>query len=67
MLSAGGRFRRASKMHAKVLVCDENSCLSSYNFLSADPCGTAVRMRELGLIISDVEPTNWIMERVYQQ
>jgi hypothetical protein len=47
----GGTIQRVDGLHAKVVVSDVSSCISSYNFLSADPFGTAVRTREIGVVV----------------
>lgn len=47
----GGSVAIIPGMHAKVLVADDVVLLSSYNFLSADPFGTAVGAREVGVLI----------------
>lgn len=47
----GGTVAHVPGMHAKVVLSDSSVCISSYNFLSADPFGTAKRARELGVVI----------------
>lgn len=49
--SLGGDFVLSPGMHAKVLVADDAVVVSSYNFLSADPFGTAEGAREVGVLI----------------
>ena len=39
--NAGGSLLHAPHQHAKVIVCDDLACVSSYNFLSSDPFQTA--------------------------
>ena len=51
-------------MHAKVLVSDASACISSYNFLSADPFGTARKARELGVVLDGGEAVTWLAERL---
>ena len=62
--NAGGSFLYASQQHAKVVVCDELACVSSYNFLSSDPFQTASGARELGIVIEGANPAAWLYERV---
>lgn len=47
---AGGVINRVAGLHAKVLVSDVSACISSYNFLSADPFGRAMHTREIGVV-----------------
>lgn len=49
--SLGGDFVLSPGVHAKVLVADDAVVVSSYNFLSADPFGTAEGAREVGILI----------------
>jgi phosphatidylserine/phosphatidylglycerophosphate/cardiolipin synthase-like enzyme len=49
--SAGGKLLKANNLHAKVVVFDDSVCISSYNFLSADPQQTAEGGREVGIVI----------------
>ena len=51
-------------MHAKVLVSDASVCISSYNFLSADPFGTARRSREMGVVIEAGNVATRVAERL---
>ena len=61
---ARGTIAKLPHMHAKILVSDTSVCVSSYNFLSADPFGTADRARELGVIIEGGDVATWIAERL---
>lgn len=61
---AGGTISKASGVHAKVVVADTEVCISSYNFLSADPFGTSNRARELGVVIEGGGVANWVVERL---
>ena len=61
---ARGTVAKVPHMHAKTLVSDTSVCVSSYNFLSADPFGTADRGRELGVIIKGGDVATWITERL---
>ena len=61
---AGGAVAKLPHMHAKVLVSDASVCVSSYNFLSANPFGTAGRARELGVTIEGGGVATWIAERL---
>ena len=54
---------KATGLHAKVLVCDDSACISSYNYLSADAAERSKDTREMGVLISGAEPTNLIWER----
>lgn len=47
----GGDFIFSPGMHAKLLVADDSVVVSSYNFLSADPFGTAEGAREIGILM----------------
>jgi hypothetical protein len=62
--NAGGSFLHAPHQHAKVVVCDQSACVSSYNFLSADPFHTASGAREVGVILEGPEPVGWLVERL---
>lgn len=62
----GGAIVRRPEMHAKVLVSDASACVSSYNFLSADPFGTARRARELGVVLEGGQVVTWLAERLVQ-
>jgi hypothetical protein len=62
--NAGGSLLYAPQQHAKVIVCDDTACVSSYNFLSADPFQTASRARELGVVIEGSEPVAWLAQRL---
>ena len=53
-------------LHAKVVISDESACVTSYNFLSADPFGTARNARELGVVIDGAEPSNWLWNALRQ-
>ena len=48
---AGGTFSILSGLHAKVVLADDAVLVSSYNFLSADPFGTATDAREVGFYL----------------
>ena len=61
---ARGTVSKLPHMHAKTLVSDTSVCVSSYNFLSADPFGSADRARELGVIIEGGDVATWITERL---
>lgn len=62
--NAGGSFVYSPHQHAKVVVCDDSACVSSYNFLSADPFQTASGARELGVVIQGSEPVCWLADRL---
>lgn len=53
--SVGGTLRKVQGLHAKLIVSDTSVCVSSYNFLSADPFGTSKRARELGVVLEGAE------------
>jgi hypothetical protein len=61
---ARGALRHVPDFHAKVLISDVSTCVTSYNFLSADPFGTAKNARELGIVIEGVEPSQWLWSRL---
>ena len=61
---AGGTVTKLPDMHAKVLVSDASVCISSYNFLSADPFGTAGGSRELGVVIEGGDVATRVAERL---
>jgi hypothetical protein len=61
---AGGTLRHVPELHAKVIVSDASACVTSYNFLSADPFGTANNARELGIVIDGEEPVEWLWSRL---
>lgn len=61
---AGGTAKKVQQLHAKVLLSDDLLCVSSYNFLSADPYGTAKESREIGIKIIGSEPATWVADRL---
>ena len=61
---AGGTVVKLPDMHAKVLVSDASVCISSYNFMSADPFSTARRARELGVVIEGDDVATRVAERL---
>jgi hypothetical protein len=62
-----GRLKQVAGLHAKVLVSDASACVTSYNFLSADPFGTAKNARELGVAIEGGEPAEWLWNRLHRE
>ena len=64
VLNAGGSFQHAPQQHAKALVCDDFACVSSYNYLSADPFQTASGAREVGVILEGPEPVGKAADRL---
>ena len=60
----GGTIVRLPQVHAKVLVSDASACISSYNFLSADPFGTTRRARELGVVLEGGQVATWLSEHL---
>jgi hypothetical protein len=62
--SAGGVLQHVSGMHAKVVVTDTAICIGSYNFLSADPFGTAKGTRELSISLKGSTVAPLIMSRI---
>lgn len=62
--SAGGTLIELPEMHAKVLVSDASVCISSYNFLSADPFGKASASRELGVVVEGGGVATRVAERL---
>lgn len=65
--SLGGDFVLSPGVHAKVLVADDAVVVSSYNFLSADPFGTAEGAREVGILMRGEQVSDalwrWIGDR----
>jgi hypothetical protein len=59
---AGGVFTHLPGLHAKALIKDDQVCISSYDFLSADPFGRATRARELGVVIRSPAISNVIWQ-----
>jgi phosphatidylserine/phosphatidylglycerophosphate/cardiolipin synthase-like enzyme len=59
--NAGGVLAQRERFHAKCIVADDSSLISSFNFLSANPFGTGRIARELGILIenSDVADRLW--------
>lgn len=49
--SVGGQLAHVDDLHAKVVASERAICISSYNFLSADPFGKAAYSRELGIAL----------------
>ena len=64
VVEAGGAVGRVEGFHGKALVSDGAACISSYNFLSADPFGTARDAREIGLAIDGPEAADRIWNRI---
>jgi hypothetical protein len=64
VLNASGSFLHAPQQHAKVVVCDDFACVSSYNFLSAVSFQTASGVREVGVILEGPEPVGWLADRL---
>ena len=60
----GGTIVRLPQVHAKVLVSDASACISSYNFLSADPFGTTRRAREIGVVLEGGRVATWLSEHL---
>lgn len=60
-----GTLVQVPGLHAKVVVADETACVSSYNFLSADPYQKASGDRELGVVVKGAEPVTWLVERLW--
>lgn len=56
----GATLEHLAGLHGKVVVSDASACVSSYNFLSADPFGTAKNARELGVAIDGADIAEWI-------
>jgi phosphatidylserine/phosphatidylglycerophosphate/cardiolipin synthase-like enzyme len=61
----GGVLKHVPGLHTKVVVSDASACVTSYNFLSADPFGTARNARELGLVIDGKEPADWLWNQLH--
>ncbi len=62
---AGGVLSHVPGLHAKAVVSDASACVTSYNFLSADPFGTAMSARELGLVVDGKEPAHFLWSRLH--
>ena len=61
---ADGTLTARPHCHAKVLIADSSAAISSYNFLSSDPFGTATNGRELGVVLDCPEGANWLWQRL---
>lgn len=61
---SGGILVLAPKVHAKVIVSDASACISSYNFLSADPFGNSRRAREIGVVFDGGQVSTWLADHV---
>lgn len=59
-----GVLKQVPFLHAKLLAREDLACVTSYNFLSSDPFGTAHESRELGIIIRGSEPCGWLFNRL---
>lgn len=64
IIRGGGELRHRRGIHAKILVGDSLTCIGSYNFLSADPFGTATRAREVSIVIESSEISDLVFNRV---
>ena len=64
VVAASGAVRQVKGFHGKALVSDRSVCVSSYNFLSADPFGTGRDAREIGLAIDEIVAADWIWDRI---
>ena len=64
VLAAGGAVKQVKGFHGKALMADGSACVSSYNFLSADPFGTGRDVREIGLAIDGIVAADWIWDRI---
>ncbi|HKM54650.1 MAG TPA: hypothetical protein VJY33_14665 [Isosphaeraceae bacterium] len=64
VMKEGGSLMHVPGLHAKVVVSDDTACVSSYNFLSADPFQTASEARELGIVFTGSEPVGWLADRL---
>ncbi len=64
VVAANGVARHVKGFHGKALVSDRSACVSSYNFLSADPFGTDQDAREIGLAIDGIIAADWIWDRI---
>jgi len=47
--ASGVELRHLAHQHAKFVLADDTAVVGSYNFLAADPYGTAERARELSV------------------
>jgi len=63
----GGSLTMHPHGHAKVLVADSSSAISSYNFLSSDPFGTAASGRELGIVLDSPDAADWLWQRLTEE
>ena len=64
VVAASGVVKHVKGFHGKVLLSDRSACVSSYNFLSADPFGTGRDAREIGLAIDGIVAADWIWDRI---
>ena len=60
----GGLFKGVPGFHGKALICDACACVTSYNFLSADPFGTSTNAREIGLVIEGKPSADWVWSQL---
>lgn len=61
---SGGTLAHLPNVHAKVVVSDASACISSYNFLSADPFGRSRRAREIGVCFEGGGVASWLAGHV---
>ena len=60
----GGVLRHVPHFHATALISDTSACVTSYNFLSADPFGTSKKTREIGLVIEGQQSADWLWRQL---
>ncbi|MDZ4851112.1 MAG: phospholipase D-like domain-containing protein [Pirellulaceae bacterium] len=60
----GGSLEQFTELHSKLIIADQEICLSSYNFLSADPFQKSRDAQELGLSIV-CEHADWLAAQIF--
>ena len=55
-----GLLKHVPNFHGKALISDTSACITSYNFLSADPLGASKNAREIGLVIEGQRLADWL-------
>ena len=64
VLENGGVLKCVPGFHGKALIWDACACVTSYNFLSADPFGTSTSAREIGLVIEGEQSVDWLWSQL---
>ncbi len=61
----GGELHHTPNVHAKVVATERRAIISSYNFLSSDPFGTAARAREVGILVEGGLIPKLVLEKFF--